>query len=325
MRLSRLGMGRGIGRVILGAMAGMAWLWPAVDESRAEEPTKPPQVIPLWPHDAPGSKGTDRDKDVPTLTIWLPKAELATGSSVVVCPGGGYGMLAVDHEGKQVAEWLNSLGITAFVLKYRLGPRYHHPAMLQDAGRAIRIVRANASPWNLDPHKIAILGFSAGGHLASTAGTHFDAGKPDSDDPIERVSSRPDRMILVYPVIALATPYGHSGSLKNLLGDKPPSELVESLSNERQVTKETPPTFLAHTNADTGVPAENSILFALALRKAGVPVELHLFERGPHGLGLGNGTAAFRVPAEPSFKAWPKLCETWLKNQGFLDAKSGTK
>ena len=208
----------------------------------------------------------------------------------------------MDHEGKQVAEWLNSLGIAAFVLKYRLGPRYHHPAMLQDAGRAIRTVRAGAAHWGLDPHKIAIIGFSAGGHLASTAGTHFDAGKPDAEDPIERVSSRPDRMILVYPVIALATPYGHAGSLRNLLGDNPSQELVESLSNERQVTKETPPTFLAHTNADKGVPAENSLLFALALRKAGVPVELHLFERGQHGLGLGGGTAQFKIPPDPAFQ-----------------------
>jgi acetyl esterase/lipase len=276
-------------------------------------------VIPLWPRGAPGAKGSDPEKDVPTLTIWLPPAEKATGASVVVCPGGGYGMLAVDHEGKQVAEWLNQLGIAAFVLKYRLGPRYHHPAMLQDANRAIRTVRARASEWGLDPKRIAILGFSAGGHLASTAGTHFDAGQPDAEDPIERVSSRPDRMILVYPVIALATPYGHRGSLKNLLGDKPSQELIESLSNERQVTKETPPTFLAHTNADAGVPAENSLLFTLALRKAGVPVELHLFERGPHGLGLGGGTPSFRVPPEPSFQVWPKLCETWLKNQGFLE------
>ncbi len=231
-------------------------------------------------------------------------------------------MLAVEHEGKQVAEWLNSLGVAAFVLKYRLGPRYHHPAMLQDAGRAIRTVRAESIRWGLDPHKIAIIGFSAGGHLASTAGTHFDAGKPDAEDPIERVSSRPDRLILVYPVIALATPYGHAGSVRNLLGDNPTQELVESLSNERQVTKETPPTFLAHTNADTGVPAENSLLFALALRKAGVPVELHLFERGQHGLGLGGGTAQFKIPSDPAFKLWPKLCETWLKNQGFLERKN---
>jgi acetyl esterase/lipase len=213
---------------------------------------------------------------------------------------------------------LNGLGVAAFVLKYRLGPRYHHPAMLDDAGRAIRLVRANAAKLNVDPGRVAIMGFSAGGHLASTAGTHFSAGKSDAEDPVERLSSRPDRLILVYPVIALATPFGHAGSLRNLLGENPSSELIESLSNERQVTKDTPPTFLAHTNADSGVPAENSLLFAMALRKAGVPVELHLFERGQHGLGLGAGEPKFRVPAEPSFQVWPKLCETWLKNQGFL-------
>ncbi len=282
------------------------------------EPTMTGETLTLWPNGAPGAKGSDPDKDVPTLTVWRPRPEAATGSAIVVCPGGGYGMLAMEHEGRQVAQWLNSLGITAFVLKYRLGPRYHHPAMLQDAGRAIRTVRANAERWRLDPHRVAILGFSAGGHLASTAGTHYDAGKPEAEDPIERVSSRPDRMILVYPVIALATPYGHAGSLRNLLGEDPPRELVESLSNERQVTKDTPPTFIAHTNADKGVPAENALLFSLALRQAGVPVELHLFERGQHGLGLGDGWAG-RIPAEPAFKAWPRLCETWLKNQGFLD------
>jgi acetyl esterase/lipase len=294
-------------------------------QSRGDEPASSPMVAPLWPQGTPDSKGTDPDKDVPTLTICLPKPDKATGAAVVVCPGGGYGMLAVDHEGKQVAEWLNSLGVAAFILKYRLGPRYHHPAMLNDAGRAIRTVRAGAKRWGLDPQKVAIIGFSAGGHLASTAGTHFDGGKPDAEDPIERVSSRPDRLILVYPVIALATPFGHAGSLHNLLGDHPTQELIENLSNERQVTKDTPPTFLAHTNADSGVPAENSLLFALALRKAGVPVELHLFERGPHGLGLGSGATQFKVPPEPAFQMWPKLCETWLKNQGFLDKKIAAK
>ncbi len=282
------------------------------------------ETMALWPKGVPGAKGTDPDKDIPTLTVYRPKSEIATRSAVVVCPGGGYGMLAMDHEGKQVAHWLNSIGITACVLKYRLGPRYHHPVMLQDAQRAIRTVRSNAAKWKIATDKIAILGFSAGGHLASTAGTHFDAGKPDADDPIERLSSRPDRMILAYPVIALDTPFGHRGSLRNLLGDHPDKDLVESLSNERQVTSETPPTFLVHTNADRGVPAENSILFALALRKSGVPVELHLFERGPHGLGLGDGIAAFKVPIEPSFKAWPKLCETWLANQGFLERATQT-
>jgi acetyl esterase/lipase len=288
-------------------------------EARADLPAAPHPVVELWPGGAPGAKGTDPDKDIPSISVWLPRPELGTGSAVVVCPGGGYGMLAVDHEGKQVAEWLSGLGIAAFILKYRLGPRYHHPAMLDDAGRAIRTVRFNAEKWKVDPKRVAIMGFSAGGHLASTAGTHFSAGKADAADPVERLSSRPDRMILVYPVIALATPFGHSGSLKNLLGENPSQALIESLSNERQVTKETPPTFLAHTNADSGVPAENSLLFAMALRKAGVPVELHLFERGRHGLGLGKGEPKFNVPPEPSFQIWPKLCETWLKNQGFLD------
>ncbi len=289
---------------VLGLVVGAVMFGGGPVRSFGEGPAAHP-VIPLWPHGAPGAKGTDGDKDVPTLTTWLPPAGKATGASIVVCPGGGYGMLAVDHEGKQVAEWLNQLGVAAFVLKYRLGPRYQHPAMLQDAGRAIRTVRARASEWGLDPKCIAILGFSAGGHLASTAGTHFDAGKPDAEDPIERVSSRPDRMILVYPVIALATPYGHSGSLRNLLGDHPSQELIESLSNERQVTKETPPTFLAHTNADKGVPAENSLLFVMALRKAGVPVELHLFERGPHGLGLAQAPPSSACLPSPRSRPGP--------------------
>jgi acetyl esterase/lipase len=307
----------------LASLAVVAFLAVCVAAARvsADEPAAGHRTIPLWPQGAPGAKGNDSERDVPTLTIWSAPAN-ATGAAVVVCPGGGYGGLAADHEGKQIAEWFNSLGVSAFVLKYRLGPRYHHPAMLQDAARAIRTVRAKASEWGVDPDRIAIIGFSAGGHLASTAGTHFDSGKLDAEDPIERVSSRPDRLILIYPVIALATPFRHGGSVRNLLGDNPSQELVESLSNERQVTKETPPTFMAHTNADLPVPAENSILFALALRKAGVPVELHLFERGPHGLGLGDGIAKLNVPAEPSFKAWPKLCETWLKNQGFLDRKA---
>jgi acetyl esterase/lipase len=301
--------------------------WPRHAEAQAAPDYRQVETIPLWPSSqVPYARGDDPTLDVPTIDVWLPDPSKATGSAVVVCPGGGYGHLAVNHEGKQVAEWLNSIGVAAFVLKYRLGPRYHHPAMLTDAARAIRLVRHKAARWKIDPHRVAIMGFSAGGHLASTAGTHFDAGQADAADPVDRLSSRPDRLILVYPVIALATPFGHTGSLKNLLGENPTPEQVASLSNETQVTADTPPTFLAHTNADTGVPAENSILFALALRKAKVPVELHLFEKGRHGLGLGSGSVEHKVPGEPSFAVWPKLCETWLKNQGFLDkTASGAK
>jgi acetyl esterase/lipase len=234
-------------------------------------------------------------------------------------------MLAVDHEGREVAGWLNSLGVAAFVLKYRLGPRYHHPAMLHDVNRAIRVVRQGGSKWGVDPNRIGLMGFSAGGHLASTGGTHFDAGKADAEDPVERVSSRPDRLILVYAVIAMGTPYGHDGSKKNLLGDAPAPELVQSLSNETRVTADTPPTFLAHTNEDTAVPPENSLLFAMALRKAKVPLELHIFEKGQHGLGLGTGARQFKIGPDPAFQAWPRLCETWLRGQGFLSKPDAPK
>ncbi len=299
-----LGLGLAVG------LAGFSW----GQEGSAEH-----QVVVLWPEGAPGAKGTDPQRDVPSMTVWLAPADRATGASVVICPGGGYAMLAADHEGKQVAEWLNSIGVSAFVLKYRLGPRYHHPAMLHDVQRAVRTARARAGEWKLDPKRVAVMGFSAGGHLASTIGTHFDKGDPHAVDPIDRESCRPDRLILVYPVIAIATPFGHGGSVRNLLGESPARALIEELSNEMRVTKDTPPTFLAHTNQDAGVPAENSIFFALALRKHKVPVELHLFERGGHGLGLGSGAKNLGIGAEPSFQAWPRLCETWLKAQGFLD------
>lgn len=261
----------------------------------------------LWEGDAPGSLGKEA-VDIPTVTVYSPPADKASGAAVVVCPGGGYGMLA-DHEGRPVAEWLNSIGIVGIVLKYRLGPKYHHPVMLNDAARAIRFTRAHASEWKIDPHKVGILGFSAGGHLASTAATHFDSGKADATDPIEKESSRPDLAILIYPVVAIATPYGHAGSKRNLLGDNPPQDLVESLSNERMVTKETPPMFLVHTADDAGVPVENSLLLAESLRKARVPVELHVFEHGPHGFGMGGN--------DPVLKTWPDLCSKWLKRKGF--------
>jgi acetyl esterase/lipase len=271
-----------------------------------------PKVEPLWPQGAPGAVGKEA-ADQPTVTVFAPPAEKANGTAVVICPGGGYGFLAVDHEGKQVAEWLNNLGATAFVLKYRLAPRYHHPAPLQDAQRAMRTVRARASEWNLDPKRIGIWGFSAGGHLASTAATHFDDGKTDADDPIERVSSRPDFAILAYPVITLNPPFTHMGSRNNLLGKEADAKLVESLCNDLQVTDKTPPTFLFHTATDTVVPPENSVLFFTALRKAKVPTELHIYEKGAHGVGLAL--------KDPVLGSWPDRLAAWMKTHGLLEKK----
>jgi acetyl esterase/lipase len=264
----------------------------------------------LWPKGAPGAKGTEA-KDIPGVTVYLPPADKASGSAVVICPGGGYGFLAMDHEGHQVARWLNSLGVAGIILQYRIAPRYHHPAMLQDAQRALRFTRAHAKQWGLDPHKVGILGFSAGGHLASTAATHFDEGQADAADPIERQGCRPDFAILVYPVITLKGPYAHIGSRNNLLGERAKDEkLIEELSNEKRVTKRTPPTFLVTTSEDKAVPAENCVFFYLALRKAGVPAELHVFEKGRHGLGLG--------PREMPFSLWPGLCAAWLRQQQII-------
>ena len=270
--------------------------------------TPVPQTMPLWTDGVPGTSSPESGP-APTLSLYRPAPGKATGGVVVVCPGGGYQGLA-DHEGKPIAEWLNGLGITAVVLRYRLGPSNQHPAMLEDAARAIRTTRANAKSWGIDPARVAIIGFSAGGHLASTVGTHFDAGDPAATDPIDRQSSRPDRLLLVYPVISMRKDITHAGSRRNLLGTDPADDLVDSLSNETQVTAQTPPTFMVHTASDDAVPAENSLLFALALQKARVPVELHLFEQGRHGLGLG--------PAGMPYSEWKQLAERWFAAQGWL-------
>jgi acetyl esterase/lipase len=271
---------------------------------------QPTNSFPLWPDGAPGALG-QADKDIPTLTAYLPEPDKATGAAIVICPGGGYGMLA-PHEGVQYARFLNESGIAGFVLKYRLGSSgYRHPVMLQDAARAIRTVRARAGEWKLDPKRIGIMGSSAGGHLASTALTHFDAGKSDAADPIERQSSRPDLGILCYAVITMGE-FTHQGSKRNLLGDAPSPELTRELSNELQVTKETPPCFIWHTYEDHGVPVENSMQFAEALRRAGVPFDLHIYQKGAHGLGLGTRewNPAKRHP-------WTRDCVFWLQAQGF--------
>jgi acetyl esterase/lipase len=277
----------------------------------AQNPSTSLEPIRLWAIEAPGALGTT-DKDIPTLTPFLPLPDKATGAVMVVLPGGGYGGLA-GHEGKDYALWLNELGITAFVLKYRLGSGgYRHPIMLNDASRAVRLVRARAGEWKLDSNRIGIMGSSAGGHLTSTLLTHFDAGNPNSDDAIERVSSRPDLGILCYAVISMDTALTHGGSRNNLLGANPDGELVKLLSNELQVTKETPPTFLWSTADDAAVKVENSLLFALALRKNNVPFELHVYPHGRHGLGLG---APLDKPQERH--PWVKECARWLKEMKF--------
>jgi acetyl esterase/lipase len=268
------------------------------------------EEIPLWPNGAPGALGKE-PKDIPTLTIYLPKDQSPT-AAMVVCPGGGYGGLAA-HEGKDYALWLNEQGIAAFVLKYRLGSSgYHHPAMLQDAARALRTVRARANDWNVDPKRVGIIGSSAGGHLTSTLLTHFDAGDDKASDPIDRVSSRPDLGVCCYPVITMDGVSTHSGSRKNLLGENPSPELVKELSSQLHVTKETPPTFIWHTAEDKGVLVENSLMFGEAFAKAGVPFELHIYQKGPHGMGLGS-----RNYDPTKWHRWTRDCNAWLVEHGF--------
>ena len=268
-----------------------------------------PQTIPLWEGKAPGSLG-EAPEDVPTLTIYMPPNTTGPMTAVVVAPGGGYRALSMNKEGRLPAAYLNSVGIAAFVLKYRLGPKYHHPIELGDMQRAIRTIRSRAAEWHIAPDRIGVMGFSAGGHLASTASTYFDTGSATPADAIDRVSSRPDFAILGYPVITLTEAWTHQGSRLNLLGEKPDADLARSLSTDRRVTKDTPPTFVFHTNADTAVPAENSIHYFLALRKAGVPAEMHIFKDGPHGVGMPMN--------DPALSEWPKVLTNWLRASGFL-------
>lgn len=257
----------------------------------------------LWPEGAPGALGK-ADQDIPTLTPYLPDPAKATGAAIVICPGGAYAGLA-GHEGKDYALWLNENGIAGLVLKYRLGTHgYRHPSMLQDAARAVRLTRAKADEWKLDPKRVGIMGSSAGGHLASTLVTHFDAGDKNAADPIERESSRPDLGILCYPVITMGK-FTHQGSRQNLLGKSPMPDQIQLLSNELQVTPQTPPCFIWHTWEDKGVPVENSLDFAASLQRAGVPFDLHIYQKGGHGIGLANG------------HAWTKDCLFWLQENGF--------
>lgn len=257
----------------------------------------------LWSNGAPGALGNS-DADKPVLTTFALPPDKANGTAVIVCPGGGYQGHAMDYEGYEVAQWLNSNGITAFVLRYRVAP-YRHPAPLQDAQRAIRLVRSRAAELGIEKDRIGILGFSAGGHLASTASTHYDAGQPDATDAVDRQSCRPNFSVLVYPVITMRTKSAHSGSRDNLLGKDYDEALAADLSNDEKVTRETPPAFLVHSTADTVVPAENSVQYYLACRKAGVRAEMHVYERGRHGYGMGKG--------DPVLSTWPGLCAEWMK------------
>ena len=266
--------------------------------------------FPLWPDGAPGALGSSSN-DIPTLTVYLPKTNNGPMAAMIICPGGSYMHLA-GHEGKVYALWLNDLGIAGYVLQYRLGPQYHHPAMLQDDTRAMHLVRSHASEWSIDPKRIGVIGSSAGGHLAATLATHFTDGDATATNPVERVSSRPDIAILCYPVITLEEPFMHKGSMINLLGTNPPPGLVEELSAEQHVTSNTPPCFIWTTFEDKTVPAENSFMFAEALRKAHVPFDFHVYQHGGHGQGLGSHEY------EPSkFLPWVSDCAYWLKLQKF--------
>jgi acetyl esterase/lipase len=281
-------------------------------------------AIPLWPDGAPGALGM-KSNDIPTLTPYLPdtippggttsltpQSNVMAVAAMVICPGGAYTHLA-PHEGNDYALWLNQHGVTCFVLKYRLGSSgYRHPAEFEDVTRAMRMVRANVADWNIDPRRIGIMGSSAGGHLASTLMTHFDSGDTNSPDPIERQSSRPDIGILCYPVITMGE-FTHKGSHDMLLGTNPPPELVKLLSNELQVTTNTPPCFIWCTYEDRTVPIENELMFAAALRKSHVPFDLHIYQKGGHGMGLGDRKPPFEHP-----HPWAADCLFWLKVQGWV-------
>lgn len=275
------------------------------------------EELPVWPGGAPSGNGITAKETVDDagrvsfvsearIYVYHPAKEKNTGKAVIICPGGGYGILAMRHEGEMFARWLAERGITGIILKYRL-PNHHPEIPLADASRAIRLVRSRAQGWGINPAKIGIAGFSAGGHLASTAGTHFTAGTPEAADLIERCSSRPDFMILFYPVISLTMPgVAHSGSRSSLLGNNSPQSLADYYSNEKQVTAQTPPTFLVHCDDDTGVSPLNSLAFYEALKKAGVPAVLYIFGEGGHGWGLNENFAYYRE--------WTGLLETWLSN-----------
>lgn len=300
------------------AMLGIAFAATAQWAAAGEEAPGRAEAIRLWPGDAPGAVGS-AESDVPLLYAHPAPAYRANGAAVIVCPGGGYAGLAIGYEGHEVAQWLNKTGISAFVLVYRHAPAYKHPVPLQDAQRAIQLVRSRAAQWKVDPDRIGILGFSAGGHLSAMAGVHPVPGDPAAADPVEQVSSRPDFLVLLYPVISMEAPEVHGGSLLNLLGEDPDPVLVSECSAHLHVNASTPPAFLVHTTADEAVPVKNSLLFYEACVQSGVPAEMHLFEKGRHGLGMGGK----RAPNN-SFSEWPSLCLDWLRGRGLIPPEQET-
>ncbi len=273
-----------------------------VTSSVAGEPLR----LSIWPEESPLGNGMSEKVEVP-ITVHLPAQGRVTGAAMVICPGGGYGGRVVEGEGHGIARWLNSNGIAGVVLEYRLPNGNYHRPML-DAQRAIRVVRSHAAEWKLDPRRVGIIGFSAGGHLASTVGTHFDTGNTKSTDPIERLSCRPDFMVLVYPVITMGE-NTHLGSRNNLMGASPPVELIELLSNEKQVTDKTPPAFLTHARTDAAVPVAHSQIFYEALKAHGVPVEFQEFPEGNHGYNGYKGK---------EWDGWQKRSLEWMGERGLL-------
>ena len=280
----------------------------------------PPQAaISLWPEGVPGAKQIGAEKvfddgrignvSEPTLTVYRPAVDRPARTAVIICPGGGYSYVSAAREGEQFANWLSSLGITAFVLKYRMA-EFGHPAPMQDVLRAVRLVRSQAASYGIDPARIGVMGSSAGGHLAATAGTLFDHALGRTGNALDAISARPDFLMLMYPVIAMEGPSIHAGSRKNLIGSSPSTETVQLMSVERQVTAATPPTLLVHTQDDGAVPVENSIMFYQALTRNKVPAEMYLFERGGHGMGMRTGLGNATL--------WPRRAEEWLRDRKLI-------
>ena len=298
----------------------------AVDAAFATPQIPATATIPLWPEGVPDAKpgfgpehvddGRVSNVSEPTLTVYGPAVDRPNGTAVIICPGGGYVRLSTAREGEQYAAWLGTLGITSFVLKYRM-QEFGHPAPLRDVLRAVRLVRAQAARYHIRPDRIGVMGSSAGGHLAASAGTLYDHPLGRTGADLDRISARPDFLVLMYPVITMDGPALHAGSRKALLGANPSAADVRLMSVEQQVTAATPPTLLIHTQEDQTVPVENSILFYQALTRAKVPAEMYLFEHGSHGMGMraGLGTAS----------AWPKRAEEWLKARGLLDPEASRK